>query len=215
LIRSRFPSTFTETGRLEKSLLVAFIIGTCPPSAAWCDQPVRFQDKVCGPRCAQFVLSHFGQEEDLVALVQEIQWPDLEGGCSIEAIQECLSARGLYTSCVTLTDDVVPFSPHPVIAHHPPSEGSLGHFSVLMPAGEGENAITVWDGIAGYAVTDMKTWRASCSGVVLFASDNSINVDELLHPIETRVWYGMPLFFATMAFFLPWLFLVGMKRRLR
>lgn len=52
-------------------------------------------DLVCGPRCVQYVVQHYGGDENLTDLVREIQWPDLEAGSSFDSLKDALAKRGV------------------------------------------------------------------------------------------------------------------------
>ena len=106
-------------------------------------------DLVCGPRCVQYLLRHYGQEEELTELVQEIQWPDLEAGASLAAIDEVLQGRGVFTRAVRLPAAGRLKWKHPAIIHLAQSQpAEMGHYVVWLPSSTPHRA-DVWAGLAG------------------------------------------------------------------
>ncbi len=89
-------------------------------------------DMVCGPRCVQFILEHYGIKEDLIDLVKEIQWPDFEAGASLGAIEAALRKRGIYTCALRMDPkDRLAWSA-PVVLHLK-GQTAIGHFMVWWP----------------------------------------------------------------------------------
>jgi hypothetical protein len=72
-------------------------------------------DRVCGPRCVQRVLEHYGYEVELIALVSEIQGADLGRGSSMAELARSLEACGVHCHFVRLGTRELPDAPRPVI----------------------------------------------------------------------------------------------------
>ncbi len=92
-------------------------------------------DVVCGPRCVVDILARYGRDEDLVTLVRETQWPRIDDGASLAALQEALHARDIHTAAIRLTPESDLRWPHPVLVHleAESSETGLGQYVVWLP----------------------------------------------------------------------------------
>lgn len=100
-----------------------FISSLCTqdPESADTDWP-----SVCGPRCVQAILEHYGQHVELVPLIGEMQGGLPEQGCSLRDVQDALERRHIY--CLALQTDALSFPewPNPVIVHY-----KQDHFAIL------------------------------------------------------------------------------------
>lgn len=142
-------------------------------------------EAICGPRCAHYVLKHYGREEALTSLVREMQWPDLTKGCTVAQIEKALISRGIHVRSIQLKrfGSVQPESPAIV---HLRREGSgkedpKGHFVVLLPETTRTEAV-IWDGLLGTRCEPWKGLSKTMTGVVLLTADSPIDkVDEVLY----------------------------------
>ena len=137
-------------------------------------------DLVCGPRCLQFILRHYGQEADLVDLIRKVQWPDLEQGTSLSALHNELEERGVHSVIVRCPTDSLPDWPHPLIVHFEPVEEStqgLGHFSVVIPNSVTTNSISLWGGQNGPEIVPVPKFARQISGWAILTSPEPIPVD--------------------------------------
>jgi Peptidase C39 family len=137
------------------------------------DAKTKAADFVCGPRCVQYVLRHFGLSADLSDLIHEMQWPEIERGTNLVAIQEALQKRGVFTRAVRVGTDVELRWPHPVIVHLSAADQEIGHFVVQLPSDEPGNAI-VWIGLDGWVMGDKQKLAARRSGFVLLTAPEPI-----------------------------------------
>lgn len=122
-------------------------------------------DLVCGPRCVQMVLSYYGHEEDLMDLVKEIQWPELEKGSRMADLETALRKRGIYTYAMKLNPQARLCWPHPVIMFVR-GNGHLGHFVVRTPATT-DGMETVWLGMGKSQTIFGGELYDLCDGVIL------------------------------------------------
>jgi ABC-type bacteriocin/lantibiotic exporter with double-glycine peptidase domain len=141
-----------------------------PPKSA--EEQVEPGDIVCGPRCVQFVLKYYGIEEDLIDLVREIQWPDLERGASLDSLEMALRMRGIETRAMRLGSRGVLKSPHPVIMHLN-GKSAGGHYVVWLPSSS-DSESHVWIGLAGVQVGPTLDLEKSRSGAILLTSPTPI-----------------------------------------
>lgn len=129
-------------------------------------------DVVCGPRCVQYVLQHYGIESDLIDLVKETQ-SDFEAGASLAALDDALRRRGVFTATLKLSPNAVLQWPHPVLMHLTPETEGIGHFVVWLPTSD-RTQVQVWTGLAGIQTGSESRLAAKRSGVVLLTSPTTI-----------------------------------------
>jgi ABC-type bacteriocin/lantibiotic exporter with double-glycine peptidase domain len=131
-------------------------------------------DIVCGPRCVQFLLRYYGREdEQLIDLVRELQWPQLEAGTSLADIEANLRRHAIHTHALSLGAAARLDWPHPVVVHLDASDRTMGHFVVLLPPMDGD-VVTVWAGLQGIASGNWLTLRTRMSGYALLTSPTPI-----------------------------------------
>lgn len=119
---------------------------------------IEQHDTVCGPRCAVAVLAHFGQEVPLIELVREMQFPDIDNGCSLADIQEALSRRGIHSCAIRLATSDSVYWPEPVVIHSHISGNNVGHFAFAPSGYGGAEPLTNW--VRGASGTILLTSRA-------------------------------------------------------
>src|SRR5579871_593574 len=100
------------------------------------------RDVYCGPRCVQRVLEYFGQHEELVELVRQIQWPASSTGATLEQLQQVIQSRGIQTRAIQMPRSADFRWNHPAIFHLVLNDSP--HFVVwLPPSSPGANPI-IW-----------------------------------------------------------------------
>lgn len=100
------------------------------------------RDVFCGARCVRYVLSHYGQEEDLLDVIKELQWPHLERPVSLNQLAEFLNQRGIKTHACHIGTGVDLIGQEPAILHLRPMHGRSGHFVVWLSECKGRARIT-------------------------------------------------------------------------
>lgn len=125
-------------------------------------------DNICGPRCVQLVLRHYGRSVDLVEAVREIQFPDIKSGASLADMRRMLEREGIPTAALSVPRGYSLNWPHPSLAHMP-GRGRLGHYVAIVAKGA-ETEELARDGIADVrslrtftALWQPLTWRSICS----------------------------------------------------
>lgn len=160
------------------------------------ERPSRRGDLTCGPRCVQFILQHYGHdEEDLIELVKELQWPDLERGATLASLQAGLERRGLFCRALQIHPDAELHWDYPVLVHTTLPTGE-GHYVVWMP-GSGDAGEYWWNGLEGQS--RRLSVALSRTGVVLLTSPAAIadkDIDTVAEPPRGRF-----LLFALVSFF--------------
>ena len=139
--------------------------------------PERERDIICGPRCVQYVLAHFGIDSDVIDLAKEIQWPDLESGASLKKLADALEARGLHTCALSINASQKLKWQFPVIFHTNPENSRIGHFQVWLP-GSNDSGVQIWDGREGLISIPQDEWMRLRSGAILLLSPETISNPE-------------------------------------
>lgn len=106
-------------------------------------------DMICGPRCARFILQHYGHKVELIDLVRSLQWPEVDQGTSVSQMDSAIRAYGIHTCALQLSAGCDFEWPYPVLVHSADPARTLGHFVVRMP-GTAEHPALLWDGLHGY-----------------------------------------------------------------
>jgi hypothetical protein len=134
-------------------------------------------DLTCGPRCVLAILGYYGKpEEDLIELVREIQWPDLESGSTLASLGEALQRRGIFTKAMTIGANARLRWPHPVVIHIRGERGG-GHYVVWVPsASKGE--ARVWAGLGGWQRGPWEEVARGRSGAILITAPAPIRHPE-------------------------------------
>lgn len=137
----------------------------------------RESDIICGPRCVQYVLAHFGIDSDVIDLAKEIQWPDLESGASLKKLADAMEARGLHTCALRINASQNIKWQFPVIFHTNPENSRIGHFQVWLP-GSNDSGVQIWDGREGLISIPQDEWMRLRSGAILLLSPETISNPE-------------------------------------
>ncbi len=149
-----------------------------PTAVAWADVPATKlradSDMVCGPRCVKFILRSYGQEVDLIELVKEIQWPDLEAGASLDRIERSLNVRGIYTKAVRFAPDRRLTWPHPAVLFTDEGNPPSGHYVVTSPEAESGSDDLIWAGVEGWRRGRWNEITRGFAGVALLTSPEPI-----------------------------------------
>lgn len=163
-------------------------------------------DLICGPKCVREVLRLYGREdEDMIRLVREIQWPEVRKGSTMADIAQALEKRGVHTFAMKIKPSARIVWPHPVVVHLAPKPGEeIGHFVVWLPESQG-GAAKVWNTDKGLEQQNERTWSKERSGAVLLTSLEPID-----DPGKALKWVGLP-FYDQGETVLAWgIFLVGL-----
>jgi hypothetical protein len=109
--------------------------------------PQGYRDSICGPRCVQMILAQYDKEVDLMDLVKETQWPEIENGANLAALEKALKSRGVFTCAIKLAPEAELVWKHPVLVHVDDG-GTLGHFVVWIPPSASRPPV-VWEWLKG------------------------------------------------------------------
>lgn len=155
-----------------------------PPQAT---AKAAWDDLVCGPRCAQYLLRYYGQEVDLIDLVREIQWPDLENGASLEAVDNALKRRGIHTFGMQLAPHARLKWPYPALVLVKMDGAKLGHFVVARPSLS--KTLDVWCGLRGIQrMSAGELAERSTGATLLTAPTRILNPDSAVEPEGTPAY---------------------------
>jgi hypothetical protein len=99
------------------------------------------QNAICGPRCVQHILNSYGIKVELIDLIRECQWPDIEKGASVDSLIAALNQRGIYTLAIK---PVTLNWKKPILAYSTADNGTnIGHFAVFSQTIDGK--VSVWN----------------------------------------------------------------------
>lgn len=152
-------------------LLAALVLGPAPRATAQAPTPrPAGPDVACGPRCVQALLAYYGKpEEELNDLIHEIQWPDVEAGATLLAIETALRKRGISTQALQLDRGARLCWPHPVLLHLNGGPNRRGHYGIWVPPGDPDDE-RVWMGLSGTRRGSWEEVAGGRSGAVLLTS---------------------------------------------
>lgn len=131
---------------------------------------------ICGPRCVQFILQHYGIQADLIELVKEIQWPDFEAGASLAAIQDALQKRGIH-ACAMRIDPQSRLRWNDPVLLHLKGDTEVGHYVIRLPSGKPDRE-TLWVGLGCKEEVLPEKLSVEMSGVILLTSAEPITEPE-------------------------------------
>lgn len=151
-------------------LVVAF---TYPCVAAHASE---IHDRLCGPRCVKYIFGYYEVETDLVALIREIQWPNIDGGSSMAALASSLRKHDLYCCAVAAPQSHHLRYQYPVIV--PLQRDGILHFVVWLPSSSATE-VQYWDGLDGIRSTSADVFHGNRSEEVLLTATQSV-----VHPEE-------------------------------
>jgi hypothetical protein len=142
----------------------------------------------CGPQCVRYVLHCYGQEEELVKLIRETQWSQVDAAASLSSLNQALRNRGVFTYAMRVPVGTELHWPFPVLLHLCVSE-KMGHFSVWVPdstIGSGR----IWDGLGGLGSKQTNCLPSRCSGAILLTSPRPIvhPEDAISRPLIDNRW---------------------------
>lgn len=124
---------------------------------------------VSGPRCVQALLEHYGKPpEDLDDLIHEVQWPDLDAGSSVRALEAALRKRGVSTFALQISRVARLRWPHPVLLHL--KGGPTGGRYVIRAPSPDPDVERLWTGLAGWRRGPWDVVAGDRSGAVLLTS---------------------------------------------
>jgi ABC-type bacteriocin/lantibiotic exporter with double-glycine peptidase domain len=160
-------------------------------------------DMICGPKCVHFLLDYYGKEqEDIIRLVREIQYPEIREGATLEKVAAALEQRGIHTFAMKIKPSARLVWKYPVIVHLNPRSGEqIGHYVVWFPDSH-DNNLWIWNGDEGMQNHQERTWSKERSGAVLLTSPEPIN-----KPGKAVKWVGLP-FYDDMETIIAWLLLM-------
>lgn len=140
-------------------------------------------DMICGPRCVQFLVKWYqNKDEDLIELAREVQWPQVEAGSTLDAVDQALRRRGIHTYPMRLSPSAVLQWRHPAVVRVSPSATSQtkdapAHFAVWLPSSANDEC-WVWNGPSGVERFTEASFARRRSGEVLLTSSEPIQAPE-------------------------------------
>jgi len=160
-------------------------------------------DLICGPKCVLEILRLYEKEdEDLIRLVREIQYPDVRKGATLANIAQALEKRGIHTFAMGISPTARIVWQYPVIVHLNPKPGEeIGHFVVWLPESRGDT-VQIWNMYARVQQENERLWSTERSGTILLTAPAVI-----ADPGQALKWVGLP-FYDQMEDIVAWTILV-------
>jgi len=159
---------------------------------------------ICGPKCVRKILWLYGKEdEDIIRLIREIQWPDTRKGATLANVAQALERRGIHTFAMNISPSARIVWQHPVIVHLEPKLGEeIGHFVVWLPESQGDT-VRIWD-MGRVRRSNERLWTEGRSGAILLTSPEPID-----NPGKALKWVVLP-FYDQIEDILAWaIFVIG------
>ena len=159
-------------------------------------------DLICGPKCVRKILQLYGKEdEDIIRLVREIQWPDIRKGSPLTNVSDSLEKRGIHTYALEISSSARIVWAYPVIVHvKPPADETIGHYVIWLPESKGDK-VKIWDGDWGIQTLSSPRFAESRSGVILLTSPVVIENSETSVVFSMQEWSNENLFLISMIIF--------------
>ena len=177
------------------SILFCILIATAAPEGA---SSLSKNDLVCGPRCVQYILKEYGQQGDLIELIREMQWPNLEGGSTLTALEQALTSRGIHCGISEVPEDAQIAWKHPVIVHLRGRSGTIGHFAIWLPCSSNET-VWLWAGPHGFVTATLSDFARERTPLILLTSTDVIAHDANSY-VQHHVTFWLSLSVAVAAF---------------
>lgn len=155
------------------------------------------RDNVCGPRCVWFLLNWFDRDCELVDVIRETQWPDVEKGTNLAKLKAALEGRGLIAVGIEMQRPALLASHYPGIVHLKADGQTLGHFIVIPPhETDVGDLLTVWDGLSGWRQVDRSSIENRMSPIELFVAPGPVEVQTICQPADSKSGLNGTLFCA-------------------
>lgn len=155
-------------------------------------------DVFCGPRCLRFILRQYGRHRDLIDLVRAAQWPDIDKGASLAALEAVLRENGVGTQGVRVPSGAEIRWPYPVLLHCVDRRSESGHYVVLLRTA-GDMCDVYW-GVDGCRRVGASELASLSSGVALLTAPSpGIDPNEAVDATCAPTWARGIAFAAALA----------------
>ncbi|MDR0610070.1 MAG: hypothetical protein LBG58_08175 [Planctomycetaceae bacterium] len=136
------------------------------------------------------MFDYYGKEqEDIIRLVREIQYPELLEGATLSKVAEALEKRGIYTFAMKIKPSAAACLELSGVMHlSPRSKEQIGHYVVGLPDSH-DNDLHIWNGDQGIQNHQERIWFQERSGTVLLTSPEPIT-----RPDKAVKWVGLPFY---------------------
>jgi ABC-type bacteriocin/lantibiotic exporter with double-glycine peptidase domain len=151
-------------------------------------------DQLCGPRCAHFILRHFGRTTELYEIVDEMLAHEGSQDTSLADLRTVLEKRGLYVASYQLAPSE-PLRVFPAICHFRETVAGPGHFVVVRDFRN--DHVLIWDGMRSQRWLEARDFAARFSGMAIFIVTEPFAPDTVFAGAFTSATY------------MPWLAAAG------
>lgn len=144
------------------------------------------RDFVCGPRCLMEIFRRLdvGGDTQLIDIVRETQWPDIEQGASLASLCDACLKRGVRAKACKIdpkqlayVDWKYPFIVHVNFATNQTAKSDasspMGHYLLVDCMASTASNAAVYEGLAGKQQLSWAKLEEIASGNVLLVSDES------------------------------------------
>lgn len=135
------------------------------------DSSIPYEDTYCGPRAVHRILKWYGIHEELITIIRESQWPQVEDGARLSDLVESLNQRGIHSKAICLP---VGYSLHweePVIVHEPHQDLG-GHYYAARDVVNGD--VRLESGVSDFRETTLASLGSDSSLTILLTSRRAI-----------------------------------------
>jgi ABC-type bacteriocin/lantibiotic exporter with double-glycine peptidase domain len=141
---------------------------------------------LCGPKCINNVLMHYGQEaRDVLEVTKYLSKFDSQRGSRLDEVEKYLNDAGVFTRMIMI-DKGAQLAWHSPAIVHLESSTSWNHFVVWYPQDRQlANQVKIFDGSSDWRLLSKSKWNGMRSGVVLLTSPVPIPSD--IHPIRSSL----------------------------
>ncbi len=183
-----------------KQILVRFVLVslvTVVAEGADTDPAANNPDSLCGPRCVVFALDRIGVRADLVDLVKELQWPQVEDGTTMLQLRNAIRNRGVSVTPVKLRPGQAVKLTGIAIVHFERGKQDeqvpLGHYACCMPTSD-PSTWEIFNPPNVRRLVNREEFCATCSSVMLLIQPSGIALSDA-GQISVSAWSGRFLMF--------------------
>ena len=187
-------------------LICLTVLGICEDDSAGRPDLREADAQICGPRAVKYILSYYGEEMDLIELVHQMQWPELNAGIDFVGVKGALEARGVACKAVRIGRLREFRWKNPVVLHLRGQQSDLGHYVVWLPSSS-ESTWHIWDGLLGVRAVSPNSLEHRLSNVAILTSADPMETwsTYAFRPKGRRLTVVAVLLAIAVAFGLAWL----------
>lgn len=184
-----FARSYCAGGRLLVTASLLLL-----PFSVFAQKQTGTIDQLCGPRCAHFILRHFGRTTELYEIVDEMLAHEGSQDTSLADLRTVLEKRGLYVASYQFAPSE-PLRVFPAICHFRETVAGPGHFVVARDFKN--DHVLIWDGMRSQRWLQARDFAVRFSGAAMFIATEPFAPDTVFAGAFTSATY------------IPWLAAAG------